>query len=242
MKKGLFLLFLVGAVACEKIVEDEVSPLITRFDFPVTTVLPGDQLVVRVGGTDNQELNQVRLRVRSAFNKAYSAWSHLDIRDISGNAYDSEMSYFVPDSALAGFYEINLQFSDLRGNGSIDSTLYFTIERPGEAPSILNFSTDPGANTEGVIFLSVGDTLRFFGQVNDDEALSQVAFSLRSRGNSVISSSSTVFDSLVTQWSITDESKPIPIVETTQFPYSLLVQVTDTLGNLTRLSIPVSFQ
>lgn len=232
------------AFGCEKIVEDEVRPQITQFELNSTSLLPGDNLSVIAGGSDNEELTQVRLRVSAAFSKAFSQWTFLRIVDIDGMADQRTFNITVPDSALSGYYAVQLQYSDTRGNGSFDSTIFVTVSRPGQSPELTDFSTLPAADDLGVITIRNGDTLRFFGDAFDDEALQEVSFSLRSSLDNTTQASTNRFptDTIITDWSITNEADSIFVNVLNAVPIRLLVQATDTTGNLTRISIPVNYQ
>jgi len=238
----LIWVMILGVLGCEKIVEDEVRPKITQFAINSTTFVPGDNLTVIAGGSDDEDLGQVRIRVGPAFSKSFSQWTFLRVVDIDGRSDQRTFNITVPDSALAGYYNVQLQYSDQRGNGSKDSSIFFSVNRPGQVPEILDFSTLPAADASGVITLRNGDTLRFFGSAVDDEALRSVNFKLRSALDSDTQTSLMTFDTLITQWSITNEADSIFVNVVNAVPVRLLVQATDTTGNLTRFSFPVNFQ
>jgi hypothetical protein len=151
-------LFVLCIAACSKVEQDSIAPAFASLTVNSESFLPGQELSIQVSGTDNLELNQVRLLIEPAFSKSFGFWKILEIRDISGSSFNTDFRYTVPDSALAGLYELSIQIADERGNGSVDSTLQFFVRQPGEEPVISGFATNPGIDPDDVLRVSATDT------------------------------------------------------------------------------------
>lgn len=166
-----FFIFLSVCAACSSISEDDVSPILTSVELNDVSFSLGEVLVLNVSGSDNLELKQVRFKIREGFGKAFGFWELVEIRDLSGTTFTEIFSYAVPDSTLAGLYELSIQAADERGNGSVDSTLQFMVRQIGEEPSILDFGTNPPLESDGVLRIDQSDTLTFSGALSDSDTL-----------------------------------------------------------------------
>lgn len=171
IRKASLFFFLAVCVGCNTVSDDEVSPEIISLELNDTSFSPGETLELNVSGRDNEELGQVRTRVREAFAKSVGFWEFVEVRDLSGSTFTTSFLYPVPDSALAGLYELSVQISDERGNGSVDSTLQFFIRQMGEEPMIIDFNTNPPLGEDDVLRIGQSDTLTFSGIVSDPDTL-----------------------------------------------------------------------
>jgi len=171
IRKAGFFFFLAIFAGCSTVSDDEVDPVITSLQMNDTSLSPGETLEVTVSGRDNEELGQVRSRIRQAFAKSFGFWEFVEVRDLSGSTFTTNFLYPVPDTALAGLYEISIQVSDERGNGSVDSTLQFMVRQMGEEPMISNFETNPVFGEDDILRIGQSDTLTFSGMVSDPDTL-----------------------------------------------------------------------
>lgn len=171
IRKAGFFFFLAICLGCNTASDDEVEPVITSLEIADTSVSPGESLEIAVSGRDNEELGQVRTRIREAFAKSFGFWEFVQVRDLSGSTFSTTFVYPVPDSAFAGLYELSVQVSDERGNGSVDSTLQFIVRQMGEEPTISDFQTNPAIDADDVLRVEPTDTLTFSGMVSDPDTL-----------------------------------------------------------------------
>lgn len=171
LRKACLFFFIAIVSGCNTVSDDEVEPIITSLEINEKSFSPGETLEVNVSGRDNEELNQVRSRVRQAFAKSFGFWEFVEVRDLSGSTFTTTFLYSVPDTALAGLYEISIQVSDERGNGSVDSTLQFMVRQMGEEPMISNFATNPAPDENDILRVGQTDTLTFSGMVSDPDTL-----------------------------------------------------------------------
>lgn len=241
-KAGFFILIFSIFCACSDVVQDKEDPILTKAELNAKSFEPGDVLSMVVAGTDNENLGQVRLRVQEAFDKSnFGFWYILDVTDISGTNFESTLSFDVPDSALAGYYEVAVQFSDIRGNGSLDSTQYFTITQEGIAPELSDFQTQPDADQTNTIFLQGGDTLIFSGLAISDTTLSEVDIELVSDLGATIENYSYNLQDSTNFWDFGLYADSIIANFGANNPDVLLVKVTDSTGHLTRESFDIEY-
>lgn len=238
-KAGFFFIFLL-ILACSK-EDDREDPVLTGLSVSDEPLSPGDNLTVSVSATDNEELGQVRMRIREAFSKSFGAWQVLRVVDVSGNTLNRTFTFPVPDSALAGYYEVSTQVSDERGNGSIDSTLFFTILQAGVQPVIAGFQTSPPLNIDNELDLSFNDTLTFSGTVSDSEGLSEVEIDLQTAGGSSVDNRSYALGDTIQLWDFEQFADTLIATYTQNQPSKLLIKATNSQGHLTRQVYPVSY-
>lgn len=238
--KALLFGFLILALACTKVIQDELAPVIESLALNADSFAPNDVLKITVSLADNENLNQVRVRISTAFAKSFGDWTDLQVRDISGQTYEGSFSFVIPDTARSGYYQIATQGSDLRGNGTKDSILYFTINQPGFAPELIDFQTDPPI-VSNVIYMTGQDSLRFMGSLLDDTGLKQATFEMRSTNDEQIKMLTNNIADSVTTWDLALNTDTILPNYATKFPGSLLVKVLDIDGNQTRLVVPIDY-
>lgn len=238
-KAGLFLIFLL-ILACSKD-KDLDDPVLTGLSISQEPLGPGDNLQVSVSATDNEELRQVRMRIREAFSKSFGAWQVLRVVDISGNTLNRTFTFPVPDSALAGYYEVSTQVSDERGNGSVDSTLFFTILQGGLQPVISGFQTDPSLNMDNELDLSFSDTLTFLGVVSDDDGLNRVEIGFQNFTGASLDNRSYNLGDTIQSWDMEQFADTIVATYDQNQPAKLIIRAFDSQGHLTRLSYPVNY-
>ena len=234
------LAFLLVIVACNKTEKDEHDPVMEMIELNDDTFQPNDVLELALAFSDNENLNQIRVRIAPAFAKSFGDWKTTQIREISGQSYNGSFSFVIPDTARAGYYQISAQAADLKGNATVDSILYFSINQPGFAPEIHDFQTDPPMVGD-VIYMSGQDSLRFMGMITDDVWLKQITFDLRSTNNGSIKLLTHNIPDTLASWDLALHTDTILPNYATQIPGSLVVKVLDNDGNQTRLEVPVEY-
>ncbi len=243
MWKHLSVLFVLSLaiVACSKVSDDETDPVLTQYTISPEVVEVGEQVSVSVSCTDNEELRQIRIRIQEAFSKSFGAWKVLRVDDISGRSFTGVYQFTVPDSALAGYYSVAVQASDERGNGTIDSVLYFTIDRPDQAPSLIDFETNPPIQGN-VIELELGDTLSFSGTAFDADSLSSIEIDLLDVDGSGIEGLTYNIGDTTNTFSFDNQADSLFIDYQEDIPGRLLIKVTDSEGHLLRESFEIDYQ
>ncbi len=241
-KVGFLFLTAICLIACEKTSSDETPPAIVRYQLMADTVLPQDMLTVNVIVRDNEDLNQMRFRIKEAFAKSFSPWSEIRIIDIQGFEHEGAYTFEVPDSAAAGMYEIGFQVADFQGNGSIDSLITFFVEQPGMQPVFDGVATVPAADADNVIIVILdSDTMSFSGIVSDENGLERVTFEFKSaRGSNLRSSNYTFGDSLVTLWNLA-LADSVFFGNDSQLPVELVIKAINSEGNQSRRRFGLSF-
>ncbi len=241
MKYALSIFFVIAILyGCERTVEDEIAPVFESLEINSTTFNPQDVITIDVGMRDNENMNQVRVRIQSAFSKSFGEWEAVEIREVSGQSYQGSFSFTVPDTAQAGYYQYSVQGADMRGNGTRDSINYFTILQPGFAPYLFGFNTIPPI-VDNVLFLNSNDTLMFVGLAIDDNMLSEVSIDLRSTKNERIQLLSYTIPDSVGLWNLGLNVDSILPQYEEMYPASLIVKILDSDNNQTRREIPVDF-
>lgn len=234
---SFFLFILIG---CNRTEVDEIDPIIESMEINSTSFVPQDVIRIDVGLRDDENMNQVRVRIEPAFSKSFGQWETVQIREVSGLSYQGSFMFTIPDTAAAGYYQYSVQGADMRGNGTKDSIDYFTILQPGFAPRLIGFQTIPPI-VDNVLYLNGNDTLIFRGLATDNYKLSQVSFDLRSTKNERIELLSyNITDSLV-YWNFAFHVDSIFPQYEEMFPAVLLVKILDSDNNQTRTEIPVDF-
>jgi len=241
-KAGFFFLFLLALSSCSKVVEDNDDPVLTGFDINSKSFEPGETVTVNVSGLDDENLSQLRVRIEEAFDKNnFGFWRLVEIQDVSGQSVSRALNFTVPDSALAGYYSVAVQLSDLRGNGSIDSIQYITIRQEGIMPTIQNFSTNPEFDEQSLILLDDEDTLTFSGLATGDTLLSEVQIELLSnQGIRMERFTYDVLDDSTNVWDFSTNADSI-FTDFTSNPETLIIRVTDAVGHLDRREFVVEY-
>lgn len=241
-KAGFTLLALFMLSSCTKVVEDQEDPVLTGFQINSRSFEPGETVEVSVSGQDNENLAQLRVRIEEAFDKSnFGFWRVVKIEDVTGPSVSRTMSFTVPDSSLAGYYSVVVQLSDLRGNGSVDSVQYITINQEGIMPEIQSFATNPAFDETGLILLGENDTLTFSGLAIGDTLLNEVQIELLS--NEGIRMERFTYDVLNDSTNVWDFSANADSIFTdfTSNPESLIIRVTDAVGHLDRREFMVEY-
>ena len=202
---------------------------------------PQDVIEIYVGLSDNENLSQVRSRISQSFSKSFGNWEAVVVKQISGTHYEATLSFTVPDTATAGYYQVTTGGSDLRGNGTVDSVMYFTILQPGFAPEIIDFQTNPPI-VSGIIYLTATDSLIFTGLVTDDTGLKNISITLMSTENKNIKSVSHNLPDSIATWDSSLSPDTIKPPYGSVSPGSLLIKALDIDGNQTRREISVNFE
>ncbi|MCZ4409248.1 hypothetical protein O3Q51_10525 [Cryomorphaceae bacterium 1068] len=231
-KAGLFF-FLAIFVGCTTVSDDEVDPVITSLVLNDNSFSPGETLQVSVSGRDNEELGQVRSRIREAFAKSFGFWEFVEVRDLSGSTFTANFLYPVPDSALAGLYEISIQVSDERGNGSVDSTLQFLVRQMGEEPMIIDFDTNPSLGADEVLRIGESDTLTFSGMVSDPDTLDSFSITFKDElGLTLLSLNYALPDT--TLFDLTSAPDTVFFESLEVFPVEMELKAQDFIGHQRR--------
>lgn len=234
---GVFLL----ATACNKVVEDKTKPVMESLSMNGDEFKPQDVIEIYVGLSDNENLSQVRSRISPSFAKTFGDWKDVSVKEISGTRYEGTISFTVPDTATAGYYQVTTRGSDMRGNGTVDSVMYFTILQPGFAPEIIDFETKPPI-VNGVLYMTATDSLTFAGVVIDDTGLKNISINLKSTEDKNIKSLSyNIADSSVT-WDFALQGDTILPDYEAVWPGLLLIKALDIDGNQTRREVPIEFE
>ncbi|MCA1762748.1 MAG: hypothetical protein LC664_07135 [Flavobacteriales bacterium] len=241
LQKAGFFFILLFSFGCTKVVEDLESPVLTGFSITQQPLSPGENLTVSVSATDNEEFGQVRVRIREAFSKSFGAWRVTRIEDISGATVNRNFAFAVPDSALAGYYEVSAQVSDNRGNGSVDSSLFFTILQEGVQPTITNFQTSPALGGDNSLNLNFNDTLTFSGTVSDTEGLSEVEIALQTATGSSVDNLNYALGDTIQLWEFEQFADTLIANYKQNQPSKLLIKATNSQGHLTRQVYPVNY-
>ncbi|MFN2422722.1 MAG: hypothetical protein ABR572_03000, partial [Cryomorphaceae bacterium] len=228
------ILFVVSA--CNDASDDVIEPEIVRYSISNDTLAAGaDNLVIDVEATDNAELSQIRFRVEEAFAKNFGHWRVVRIEDVSGLSHQAVYSFPVPDTALAGLYEVNFQVVDIRGNASRDSIQRIAITQEGNQPVFSGFTTVPPPEPSGAVVLLPNDTITFEGAIGDALGLETIEFEFRGSGQNVLSSRSYVIPDSVdnTGWDAA-EADSVFFETFSEKPFSLTVKALNTEGHQSR--------
>lgn len=226
--------------ACQKEKKDKTPPVIDNLSVDAQSVEPNEVINVQVSLSDNSALSQVRVRISQAFAKSYSQWQEMTIRDISGTFYQGTFSFIVPDSATAGYYQIATQGSDMEGNGTIDSLIYFTVLQPGAGPQLIDFQTNP-AMIGNTLYLTSNDSLSFTGLAKDNIGLNKVSIILQTSTEKSVKTLNYSIPDTISIWDFATKADTIYTDYDTYIPSQLIIKILDTDGNLTREVFPVEF-
>jgi hypothetical protein len=242
-KVGFFVFILCVFVGCNEGVEDVVSPVIEVFQIPSAGLAPGDEFSIDVTVSDNVELSQLRIRVREAFAKSFAHWSLVRVYDLSGANHNQMYTFEIPDSSLAGLYEVGIQVVDTEGNSTIDSLQTFFIGQPGLQPVFIDFSTVPIANEAGNITLFLNDTLTFSGLIEDPVGLDRINIELKGpTGNNLSNKTYPVSDTLVVfSWNALLEADFLTFSNFSVVPTSLTVKALNLEGHQSRRQFNLVF-
>lgn len=224
------------AAACSDVSDDVIRPEILRYSIANDTLAAGtDELLIDIEVTDNEDLSQLRFRMQEAFAKNFGHWRVVRIEDISGLSHQSVYSFPVPDTALAGLYEVYFQVVDIRGNASRDSVQEITITQAGNQPVFSGFTTVPSPEPSGEVVFFTDDTLTFTGSVGDASGLERIDFEFRGSGQNVLSSRSYVIPDSVdnTVWNATDADS-VFFAGFQEKPASLTVKALNLEGHQSR--------
>lgn len=229
-------------LSCDDSSDDNVQPEIVRFELSADTLAAGaDELSVTIQVTDNAELGQMRFRIREAFAKSFGHWEEVRVEDLSGVSHIGTYSFPVPDTALAGLYEISFQAVDIRGNASIDSVQSLLILQSGLQPVFSGLTTVPAPDVSGEVTLAPDDALLFIGSVGDETGLAEVAFEFRAEDESMVTQLNYLFtDTFITLW----DAASADTVFFEQFsvkPSAIRVKAVNTEGHQSRKSFQLRF-
>src|SRR5690606_8164556 len=220
------LAFLLVIVACNKTEKDEHDPVMEMIELNDDTFQPNDVLELALAFSDNENLNQIRVRIAPAFAKSFGDWKTTQIREISGQSYNGSFSFVIPDTARAGYYQISAQAADLKGNATVDSILYFSINQPGFAPEIHDIQTYPPIVGD-VIYMSGQVSQRVMVMITDDAWLKQITFDLQSTNNRFMKPLTHNVPHTLASWDLAFHTDSIFPKYAPQRPVSLVVKLRD---------------
>ncbi len=231
--------FLVG---CDDTSDDKIPPEILRYELSADTLAAGaDELSVSVEVTDNAELGQMRFRIRQAFAKSFGHWDVVRVEDLSGVSHSGTYSFPVPDTALAGLYEINFQVVDIRGNAGQDSVQQLLILQSGLQPVFSGLTTVPGPEPAGEVVLAPNDGLHFSGSVGDESGIAEVAFEFKAENGSLVTQLNYLFpDTFITVWDAAS-ADTVFFDEFEVKPEVLSVKAINIIGHQSRKTFQLSF-
>jgi hypothetical protein len=241
LKYLLFVLALIVVFGCEKVTDDDTDPIINAFEIQNQRLEVGEVVSVSVEVSDNEELNQLRLRMREAFSKSFGYWEFTQFESLSGTTYSGVYSFEVPDTVLAGRYSISLQVVDERGNASNDSIQYVDIIRPDEAPSLIDFATMPEIEADGSISLNQNDTLIFLGLAFDVDSIQTVEINILTTDGSSVQDLTYNLGSVSTTFDFGLSADSIFVNTLISIPTNMLVKVTDSKGHMLRNEYPLIY-
>ena len=229
------------ALSCKETEVDKTKPVLESLSMNGDEFKPQDLIEIHVGLSDNENLSQVRSGISPSFAKTFGDWKEVVVKQISGTQYEGTLSFTVPDTARAGYYQVTTRGSDLRGNGSVDSIMYFTILQPGFAPELVDFQTVPPI-VDGTIYMTGSDSLIYTGLVMDDTGLKSISINLRSTENKSIKNLSYNVPDSSTSWDVSLMPGRIKPPYLNVSPGSLLIKALDIDGNQMRREIPIDFE
>lgn len=240
-KAGVFFVFMCGLSACNNPPEDIFAPEILRFELNETNLDVGETLELDIEVADDEELNQMRIRIREAFAKSFGHWELIDIIDLQGLSHSATYPFVLPDTALAGLYEVSLQVVDWRGNATLDSLQSFFIGQPGLQPNMSAFTTIPAPQDEVLVVPSDG-TIQFSGFISDANGLGEVRIEFRGSDNRSIGNNVyNLTDSIpVLTWDAATETDTIFVAQFPQPLARIVVKALSETGHQSRKSIDVS--
>lgn len=233
----IILIVLIAFTSCQKD-EDKTDPEIRSFSLINNEISAGTNLQINYSISDNSEISQVRFRVAhiSAKSQNFGAWKYVHIQNINGNEYSDQLNIAVPDTSLAGYYSLSMQVADMRGNGSKDSTIYFTISHPGIQPYFEDINFEPALNIDGILEVNRGDSLYFTGTAYSPSDLASVNVRLRDpERQDIYTRSYNLSDTVYTSWNL-NVMDPLAISSEYELGnYLLILSAIDTIGHRERV-------
>lgn len=225
---------LLFSFGCSDVTQDPIRPQIESFKLNAKEFAPGDIVTAKVAVSDNQELKQIRILIFTDFAKNFGGWREVLVEDVGGRYWEASYDFVVPDTALAGLYGLSFQAADERGNGTIDSTLHFTVIQEGFAPQIIYFQTSPELSGD-VLLADTSTALTFEGSFADDVDLEEIMISFNDdSGISLRKVSYSVADSLTTYDLSSAEPDTVFFDDFSRYPTEMVLTVEDSDGHQTR--------
>ncbi len=127
-------------------------------------------------------LNQLRISVQPAdVNEPIlnvGEWTSLQTLNISGTSYENSFQFTVPDS-IAGNWSLKVECMDALGQMASPLSIALRITNP-LAP-VVGGSTNPAANTNGVVQLAAGANLFVSGTSVDPDNFQSIKIILATR-------------------------------------------------------------
>lgn len=234
-------LIVVLIAACDSTPDDIFPPEILRFELNETSLDVGETLELNIEVADDEDLNQMRIRIREAFAKNFGHWQVIRIIDIQGLDHSGTYTFEVPDTSLAGLYEVTFQVVDWRGNASIDSIQSFFIGQPGLQPDMGNFTTVPPPQ-DGVVVVPSDGFLNFAGTIVDANGLAEVRIEFRGSDNRSIGTNTyNLTDTIpVLSWDAATATDTVFVADFPRPLSSIVVKALSEDGHQSRKSFEVS--
>lgn len=186
MKKEISLLGILAVlfISCTK--ADKSKPILEVFT-PADNdiIVAGTTAKVKFHASDNNELSQVYLNIHDSFNghghtkSTITPFKITIIENLVGAEVDKEIEVFIPDTAAAGPYHLEMSVVDAKAN--LSSTVYrsFYIKNLLDTVAPTLNITNP---IEGASFSS-GAQLNLKGDGSDDQVLLKLEYTITRVGS-----------------------------------------------------------
>lgn len=247
MKNPAILILILLLSGCGKTSIDNTDPNIEVFLIngadQINTHTVGSNLTLELYITDNEQLQEVVIKIENISNGALSQSQkllHFQVfGDINSKTFSEVISVPSGDEKIAGRYKIQLQVVD--ANGNVDtSSKEFVLLNPSEQPEvIINGYTPP--KVDGLITMHPGDTLFVDGAISDSVGLANFTVSLTGPQN-LHNDPVTINESNFTNYDFLYLGNPVVPQEVITGDYSFNVEVTDVDGHMNFFVQPVKIE
>lgn len=171
----LLLLISVTVFSCKKeAVRVNQAPTIETFQLSNTEVGAGRQFTVNMLFVDDVNLASYHIKIRHLFDHGSTVetlmpFSYDSIINVSGQSFTDHMLFPVPDSVIAGPYQITVVVTDSDGDTTQSSAAFTIYNSQTPAIDVLTLS-----GTLGFSAFSLGDTIKPQGSISDGVDLAAV--------------------------------------------------------------------
>lgn len=231
-KVSLLGILVVFLISCTK--ADKSKPLLEVFT-PADNdiIVAGTTAKVKFYASDNNELSQVYLNIHDSFDghghtkSTITPFKITIIENLVGAEVDKEIEVFIPDTAAAGPYHLEMSVVDTKAN--LSSTVYrsFFIKNLGDTVSPILSIINP---IDGSSFNS-GAQINLKGDANDDQTLLKLDYTITRVGSDNKLISGTIPFS--TSSEVIDENITLTTTLFTSGNYELLCVLYDKTYNTT---------
>lgn len=200
---SILILLALGFYSCSK--ADKTKPYLEVFSPSENDVLvAGQSYKVKFYASDDNALSQVYINIHDSFNghghakSTITPFKIIKVENLEGLEVTKEIEFFIPDTAAAGPYHIEMSVVDAKANLSETVFINFFIKN-------LIDTVSPSLNVvnpiEGAAFNS-GASINLKGDANDDQTLFKLEYTITRAGsdNKLVnaqidfSTSSEIFD------------------------------------------------